>query len=162
MAWEAPKKLREMLDRTGGLDPKILPETSGVYVFSLGPWKHAPANLLYLGSSHNLLERTGNNVACALGFWSNTVGQGQGWKLSEYCRQQRENPLDLYFGWLVLSKSICPIPCEKKLHARHYHKLSPQLLNGPRVNTCGAETCRKRECLDIANGSSTSCTNCSS
>jgi len=48
MPWEGPYKLRELLDRVGGLDPVILPETSSVYVFSLGPWKHAPADLLYL------------------------------------------------------------------------------------------------------------------
>lgn len=149
-----------MVGRVGGLEPAILPETSSVYVFSLGPWKHAPADLLYLGSTHNLLQRTGDNVACALGFCSNIVGRGQGgWLLSGYCRRNGKNPLDLYFGWLVLQKNICPVPCEKKLHARHYQKLSPQLLNGARVNPCTTETCSKRPCADIANGS-LNCAHC--
>lgn len=166
MPWEGPKKLRELMDRPGGLDPAIIPETSGVYVFSLGPWQHAPADLLWLGSAHNLLERTGNNVACALGLSSATTGGTMGgWKLSVYCRANGQNPLDLYFGWLVLPKNpknICPVPCEQKLFHAHNPKqsqLSPKLLNGPRVNACGMKTCTKRECADIANGSS-HCAHC--
>ena len=123
-----------------------IPETPGVYVFSLGLWKRSPADLLYLGSGHNLLQRVGENVACALGFWSETVGRSQGgWKLSaEYCRQNGgRNPLDLDLGWLLLPKNVCPVPCERKLHARHYHKLSPLLLNKERVLPCARESVRK-------------------
>ncbi len=160
MPWEGPKKLRELLDRPGGLDPAILPETSGLYVFSLKRWEHEPADLLYLGSGHatentNLGHRIAAEVASALGFWGKVAGHGHGGILlsKKYCRPNGINPLDLHLGWLVLPKNICPVPCEKKLHARHYHELSPQLLNGPRVNRCGRETCSKRECADIAKGS---------
>lgn len=162
MPWEEPKKLRDFLDRLGGLDRGAIPETPGVYVFSLGLWKRSPADLLYLGSGHNLLQRVGENVACALGFWSETVGRSQGgWKLSaEYCRQNGgRNPLDLYLGWLLLPKNVCPVPCERKLHARHYHKLSPLLLNKERVLPCAKRACGKHACADIVNSSS-SCAHC--
>lgn len=154
MPWVGPHKLRDLVDRPGGLDPAIVPENPGVYVFSLDAWQHDPANLLYLGSSHNLFQRTCDSIPSALGFCSNTVGASQGgWLVSGYCQRNRENPLDLYFGWVVLPKGICPVLCEQKLHARHYQRLSPLLLNGPRVNACGTKTCSKHPCADIANGS---------
>jgi hypothetical protein len=154
MPWEGPYKLRALLDRVGGLDPTIIPENPGVYVFSLDPWQHAPANLVYLGSSHNLFRRTCDSIPSALGFCSDTIGDSQGgWLVSGYCRRKGENPLDLYFGWLILPAGTCPVPCEQKLHARHYKKLSPLLLNSARVNSCGLASCSKRPWADIANGS---------
>ncbi len=167
MLWEGPKKLRVLLDRVGGLDkdPAICPETSGLYVFSLKRWEHEPTDLLYLGSGHatkdtNLRHRIGAEVASALGFWGDVAGHGHGgWLLSKYCRANGINPFELHLGWLVLPNNICPVPCEKKLHAHHYHNQSQQLLNGPRVNACGTKTCSKRECADIAKGSS-SCAHC--
>jgi hypothetical protein len=73
MPWEGPYKLRDLLDRVGGADPTIFPETLGLYVFSLTPWEHKPTDLLYLGSAHatayrDLRQRIGEQVACALGF----------------------------------------------------------------------------------------------
>jgi hypothetical protein len=37
MSWDGPHKLRDLLDRVGGADPIVFPETLGLYVFSLTP-----------------------------------------------------------------------------------------------------------------------------
>jgi hypothetical protein len=165
MSWEGPRKLRELLDREGGLEARIVPEAPGLYVFSLEPWQQAPEDLLYLGSGHatkntNLRHRVGAEVASTLGFWGKVAGHGHGGiLLSEYCRKKGINPLDLRLGWLILPQKSCPVPCEKKLHARHDHNLSPHLLNDRRVNSCGLKSCGKRPCGAIAQGFS-SCAHC--
>jgi hypothetical protein len=72
----------------GGLDPTIIAEKPDVCIFSLDAWQQVRANLLYLGSGHNLLDRIAQVVVCALGFWSNNVGRSQGgWKLPDFCRR---------------------------------------------------------------------------
>ena len=151
MPWEGPFKLRELLDRVGGLDPAIIPETYGLYVFSLNPWEHEPADLLYLGSGHatkntNLRHRIGAEVASALGFHGKVAGHGHGGiLLSDYCRPPRTiNLFELYLGWLVRpTKDTCPVPAEQELFD-HVQPRSPRLLNHGRPHNCGLKGCKKK------------------
>jgi hypothetical protein len=159
MAWEGPYRLRELLDRAGGLDGAIIPESYGLYVFSLNPWEYEPTDLLYLGSGHatkntNLRHRIGAQVASAQGFHGKVAGHGHGGiLLSEYCNTNGINPLELYLGWRVRpTKDACPVPAEQELFAQHDPKSddpkvqqrSPRLLNHGRPRDCGQPGCAKK------------------
>jgi hypothetical protein len=142
MPWIGPFRLRDLLDRTGGFDQSLLHLGLGLYVFSLNSWEGEPTDLLYLGSGHatattDLFYRIGNEVTSALGFNSRIVeaaGSG-GILLSEYCRANAINPLDLRLGWRTLT-GWCPVPEELALYRLHRNNRSPRLLNSqlPRCN----------------------------
>ena len=129
--WEGPFKLRVLLDRPGGADPRAFlgmkePRVAGVYAFSTKPWRKEPKGLLYIGSAHStknttLRHRIGAEVIAALGFSGGTGGV----HLSSYCRENDLNPLDLYVAWQILES--CPVPHERQLFDLHKGKLSPDL-----------------------------------
>ncbi len=141
--WIGPYKLRDLLDRIGGAEPRIFPEDKGLYVFSLNSWTKEPNDLLYLGSAHatdstNLCHRMGNEVISALGFHGAIAGAGSGGiKLSEHCRREDTNPLDLRLAWCIFSEGMCPVPDERALYEQHKNKRSPRLLN-EKLPTCSA------------------------
>jgi hypothetical protein len=141
MSWVGPFKLRELLDRPGGADPKSFlgmkePRLGGIYVFSLKPWKKQPSDLLYIGSGHStehttLRHRIGQEIIAALGFSGGTGGV----LLRKYCRENEINPLELYVAWQIVE--TCPVGEERKLFDLHKFKSSPDLLNRRQPGLCG-------------------------
>ncbi len=148
MPWIGPFKLRDYIDRVGGLDPLPPDDKPGLYVFSRKLWVGNPIDLLYLGSGHStentsLLNRIAREVADTLGFHGKVAALGSGgFLLSKFCKREGIKPLDLYLGWRTVDD--CPVPYEQELYDDHKNKLSRELQNTKRPGRNRA--CKSLKC----------------
>jgi hypothetical protein len=122
--WVGPFQLRKLLENC--MDDRQLwpPESKGVYVVTLRPWKGCPRkgpSVLYVGGntgkSPRFMTRVGDLVADMLGLWYHHSG-GQ-W-LYNYCEQEGFHPLDLYLGWVE------GVSCSRCAENEVYQRLSPK------------------------------------
>jgi hypothetical protein len=133
LLWQGPFVLRDYLGLLLNMEAPSWPRSgAGVYVVTRHLWQGRPtaaAHVLYAGGTGNLLERLGNLVADALGFFGHREG-GKGWvgrhggaqKLWCYCDREKVGVGDLALGWAATT-----VPCQWCIEGQLLDRLQPAL-----------------------------------
>jgi hypothetical protein len=109
LRWIGPHKLRDYLDRLGGIPPADLPpELAGVYVVTERSWSGQPntaAGALYVVMSGVLRERIGALLGSLFGFHGVYSGRHAGGITLDqvFVRSGPHNALDVWIAWAVVS-----------------------------------------------------------
>mgnify|MGYP002401930092 CR=1 FL=1 len=143
--WFGPFKLREYLDRHGGVpDSELPPESPACYCVSVHGWSGEPnrtAEILVIGKAYaiksgGVRSRVASLLPCLFGFHGPTKTSAgfhrPGIRTNvEFIRAAMQNPMDLYIAWLSM-----PGASEQQVLAREA-ELTKQLqprYNKPRKN----------------------------
>lgn len=130
MQWVEPITVDKLLDRVAKDWTEAPPESNGVYVISVKPWKGEPCTAcdpLYVGSntgnSFRFRTRMGDLVADMFGFYGTTTGHHSGGQsLNTFCREEGLSPRALYVGWA--RDCECARCTEIQLYERLYPRLN--------------------------------------